>query len=150
MSTTGDEGLEDSLSDETPRRPLLRRRWPKVIGGVILALALLWTVAWVTNRPTALEEAAGACDHQLGLADDGKALRLQLMEEINDNIDIMAWVQPEDALCLFDELEVPDYVRDHVISTRALDGQQTEEWGELSARWTYHPDDGLQMTIREG
>ena len=35
----------------------------------------------------------------------------------------------------------------HIESTRALDGYQQETFGEFSASWTYHPDDGLNMTI---
>lgn len=50
--------------------------------------------------------------------------------------------------CVFDQLSVPAAVREHVATTRALDGQQTDSWSGYTARWTYHPDAGLQMTIR--
>lgn len=50
--------------------------------------------------------------------------------------------------CVFDRLGVPTAVREHVATTRALDGQQTDSWSGYTARWTYHPDNGLQMTIR--
>jgi len=59
-----------------------------------------------------------------------------------------AFVSTSAAACVFDKLGVPDAVRQHVSTTRALDGQQTDSWTGYSARWTYHPDDGLQMTIR--
>jgi hypothetical protein len=52
--------------------------------------------------------------------------------------------------CVFNSLNVPSAVREHIGTTRALDGQQTDTWDDYTARWTYHPDDGLQMTIREG
>lgn len=51
--------------------------------------------------------------------------------------------------CVFNSLDVPASVREHIGTTRALDGQQTDSWDDFTARWTYHPDDGLQMTIRE-
>jgi hypothetical protein len=51
--------------------------------------------------------------------------------------------------CVFNSLNVPASVREHIGTTRALDGQQTDSWDDFTARWTYHPDDGLQMTIRE-
>lgn len=51
--------------------------------------------------------------------------------------------------CVFNSLDIPDAVRQHIGTTRALDGQQTDSWDDYTARWTYHPDDGLQMTIRE-
>jgi hypothetical protein len=49
--------------------------------------------------------------------------------------------------CILGELEVPDSVVDHIENTRALDGYQEASFGEYSASWTYHPDDGLNMTI---
>jgi len=59
-----------------------------------------------------------------------------------------AFMSTDTAGCVFDHLAVPDAVRQHVNTTRALDGQQTDSWSGYMARWTYHPDDGLQMTIR--
>lgn len=53
----------------------------------------------------------------------------------------------EDVSCLLAGLGAPDYVADHINSTRALDGQQTDEWDDIEARWTYHPDNGLKITF---
>jgi len=32
-------------------------------------------------------------------------------------------------------------------ATRALDGMQDGQWEGISASWTYHPDDGLNITL---
>lgn len=53
----------------------------------------------------------------------------------------------EKLVCVLGRLSVPDYVMAHIESTRALDGQQTDEWDGIQARWTYHPDDGLALTL---
>ncbi len=42
---------------------------------------------------------------------------------------------------------MPERVRNHVASTRALDGIQEDDWNGYSAQWSYHPDDGLSITI---
>ena len=44
---------------------------------------------------------------------------------------------------------VPSYVVSHIDSTRALDGQQVDEWDGISARWTFHPESGLHLVLRE-
>jgi LysM repeat protein len=49
--------------------------------------------------------------------------------------------------CLADELAMPERVQNHVEQTRALDGFQEDSWGIYEARWAYHPDDGLSLTI---
>jgi hypothetical protein len=51
--------------------------------------------------------------------------------------------------CVFNSLNIPASVREHIGTTRALDGQQTDTWDDFTARWTYHPKDGLRMTIQE-
>ncbi len=56
-------------------------------------------------------------------------------------------VSHEDVNCVLGVLSAPGYVVSHIETTRALDGQQVDEWGEFAARWTYHPRQGLQITI---
>lgn len=51
--------------------------------------------------------------------------------------------------CVLGALDAPQRIVGHIESTRALDGQQTEAWDSYSARWTYHPDYGLNITIWE-
>ncbi|MCH7231884.1 hypothetical protein L0U85_13625 [Glycomyces sp. L485] len=52
-----------------------------------------------------------------------------------------------EVMCIFDELEMPDAVISQINGTRALDGTQEANFGDYSTFWTYHPDDGLNMTI---
>jgi|1185.fasta_scaffold41226_2 hypothetical protein len=33
--------------------------------------------------------------------------------------------------------------------TRALDGMQTDSWPGYTARWTYQPDDALDIIIQQ-
>ncbi|GAA2155701.1 MULTISPECIES: FAD-dependent oxidoreductase [Glycomyces] len=49
--------------------------------------------------------------------------------------------------CIVEELGIPDSVLDRIENTRALDGYQDASFAEYAASWTYHPDDGLNMTI---
>jgi len=51
---------------------------------------------------------------------------------------------------VLNELDAPDYVLSQVESTNSLMGRQSADWGDLTASWSYHPDNGLQMTITEG
>jgi hypothetical protein len=49
--------------------------------------------------------------------------------------------------CALDALAIPERVLDHIGTTRALDGQQEDSWDDYQARWTYHPDHGVNLTI---
>ncbi|WP_353508386.1 hypothetical protein [Intrasporangium sp.] len=49
--------------------------------------------------------------------------------------------------CVLRALSMPAAVEAHINSTRALDGMQNDTWNDISARWTYHPDAGLDITL---
>lgn len=51
--------------------------------------------------------------------------------------------------CVLVQLKAPSAVSDHIDQTRALDGMQEDTWSHYKARWTYHPDNGLNMTIMD-
>jgi hypothetical protein len=51
--------------------------------------------------------------------------------------------------CVLVELDTPSYVISQIDSTRALDGMQSASWETYTAQWTYHPDQGLDITIHQ-
>jgi len=55
----------------------------------------------------------------------------------------------DDLACVLTELGTPTHVISHMDSTRALDGMQSASWEIYTARWTYHPDQGLDITIHQ-
>jgi hypothetical protein len=82
----------------------------------------------------------GRTDARLG--DGGKTL---IVNASGDAIKTIIDTQTE--ACILDYLETPESVRAHIEGTRALDGRQTDSWDGFTAAWTYHPDDGLDITI---
>lgn len=55
----------------------------------------------------------------------------------------------EQIACILTELKAPDYVIAKMDSTRALDGMQNADWAGISASWTYHPDNGLDVILHD-
>ncbi|MGQ7788206.1 hypothetical protein [Nesterenkonia sp. K-15-9-6] len=49
--------------------------------------------------------------------------------------------------CVIDEIDLPQHVADDIARTRALDGTRDSSWGDFSASWTYHPDNGINIQI---
>jgi len=82
-----------------------------------------------------LEAVAEFCGEKGGIQDQGKSLTVAGTDLTRGG------------MCVMRTLRAPDYVLEHVKSTRALDGQQTESWDGLDARWTYHPKSGLSVTV---
>jgi hypothetical protein len=56
--------------------------------------------------------------------------------------------------CILQSLDTPQSVISQLDATSALDGMQTGTWQDqagdsFSAKWTYHPDNGLDLIITE-
>jgi hypothetical protein len=54
-----------------------------------------------------------------------------------------------DLVCALGVLQTPSFVTSQINSTRALDGIQKATWGKISAFWTYHPDNGVNITFNQ-
>lgn len=51
--------------------------------------------------------------------------------------------------CVLVAVAAPDSVVSQMDATRAMDGMQKASWNNISATWTYHPDDGFRMILAE-
>lgn len=89
-----------------------------------------------------LPQAAIQCEREDDLQDNGMSLTLRTSGKKN-----YQGVQFKDVMCIADYLDIPDFVVKHIESTRALDGQREDDWANIKARWTYHPDNGLGITF---
>ena len=52
-----------------------------------------------------------------------------------------------DVECALRIMKAQSFVNDQINTTRALDGMQKATWGKISAIWTYHPDNGLNISF---
>ncbi|GLU91365.1 hypothetical protein [Agromyces sp. NBRC 114283] len=117
--------------------------WVKfaVPAGLVVVLVGVW-IAIAANQPTKLEAAAEKCEiSALAIGDEGKTLILDMKVDGGSGLPI------EDVVCALAELNVSDAVLSQMDSTRALDGKQTAEWDDITATWTYHPDEGLDVIL---
>lgn len=95
---------------------------------------------------TPIWQAAVDCDITRLPEDEGMSITFDTRGKEDEGIDDL-YDPIEDITCMLEKLDAPDYVTQHIESTRALDGMQTDEWDDMKARWTYHPDDGLGLTL---
>lgn len=134
MSTTHTADASTAL----PIRPAIA-----LAAAVALAAALILAVAaWLsaTKHDDRLTDAYQQC-HTYGdsrLADDGQTLIIE-GDTTGDTFSCYA---------LF--LEMDAATRSAVGTTRALDGVQTGSWDGITARWSFSPSQGLDMTVTTG
>jgi hypothetical protein len=129
----------------------------KAAGLVILAVVALTAVVALNGRsrtsaaapsrapasaPSRFAAANSACGNTWDLRDGGKTL-------IGDGKgkEDASGLSIQQMVCPLELLQAPTAVVSHMDSTRALDGQQTDEWDGIKARWTFHPDNGFAVTL---
>lgn len=82
-------------------------------------------------------------DQFVHLEDDGASLFLDGAGEDGEGLQVPVLA------CYLSELDVPDSVIRRMEGTRALDGMQEATWDEFTARWSYHPDSGMDIIVEE-
>lgn len=127
-------------------------------GWIVLAVGLVFIAvlaaarwAYSENRPPSqLADAQKACvvnDPAVVLADDGHTLTVD-SRGTDEVLSANGGIGPGTLTCILDALGTPEAVRQHMAETRALDGRQFDVWGDYTASWSFHPDDGLDLIVR--
>lgn len=140
----------------TPSTPPRKLRWPWIVlaASVVVLLLIGGGIFYALNRLTGptLAGAEKKCnDGPPGttLADGGKTLIIDGKSESQQLNGQGTGVDLKTELCILDYLGTSAAVVAHMENTRALDGRQTDSWGDFTASWIYHPDNGLDITIQK-
>ena len=122
----------------------------KFILPAIAALLVAAVVAGVViaKQPSKVEKAYDECKYILAetslgsfqLADGGHSILVSATTTVKDldGVD-----------CLTDVLDTPRSTIANIGSTTSMMGRQTEVHDGLTYAWSYHPDNGLNMTITD-
>lgn len=136
-----------------------KRRSPVVAivaAAAVLTIALAAAVVWALTQDevplpgpleqkTQLRAAYETCNRVGELSDADKTMFLD--GEGNDSGS--GTLDTGQIVCILEALDTPTYVTTAMENTRALDGRQSEEWEGFETSWTFHPDEGLNVLIRE-
>ena len=66
---------------------------------------------------------------------------------IDGDGDESAGASIEDTVCILSELDIPNSVIGRIEHTTSQMGLVDGQWSKYEAQWSYHPDNGLDMTI---
>ncbi|MDO5700791.1 MAG: hypothetical protein Q4P36_04880 [Bowdeniella nasicola] len=146
----GDGGKKPALTD---RPEVVRRIWIAV--GVVGLLAVLFAFA---ARDNSTPETKGTGDYfgtvldaceiprdSMGasILDGGTALALHSEGEKTPGLSIA------EVGCALAATKIPESTIHRMSETRAIDGRQSDSWDGFEAEWSYHPDLGLSILIKD-
>ena len=132
-------------------QPVTQKRSPApFIGGGVAAVGLIGIIAFsISAGPTILERAHEECvgndSFQFGISidDDGKGMFVDMEGEED-----LLGASYSDVICVLEAVDTPSSVLSQMSNTTSLMGIQTASWDGLSASWSYHPDRGLDVSLR--
>jgi len=78
------------------------------------------------------------------LSDGGKTLTFSNVGRYDYSADSGNFLDVE---CALSVIKTPSFVTAQINSTRALDGLQKATWGKISSFWTYHAENGLNISF---
>lgn len=81
----------------------------------------------------------------VSLLDNGKTLTFTYAGKYSSYL--VAAGSYADVTCALTVMKAPSFVTSQIDTTRALDGLQKATWGKVSSFWTYHPDNGLNISF---
>ena len=118
-----------------------------IVVAVLLVLSIIIAVITsIKNKPDLKEvfEKVDCDDYYCELADDESYLQIDTNPlDIDDYTSSIAWEYVED---VNKELGFTDALFQRMGQTRALDGTMQEENKDIKVSWTYHPDNGFEVT----
>lgn len=80
---------------------------------------------------------------------DGSYLSIDTNPRNKDNTGIAYQAAANAVKKVNEVLGLPDSLYEEMGSTRALDGRQSQTFGNITVSWSYHPDKGLEVTYRK-
>lgn len=54
-----------------------------------------------------------------------------------------------DAMCLMSAVNTPSYIVDNIVTTNSLMGRQNATFNGIDVSWSYHPDNGLNLSYHK-
>jgi len=150
---------ENALAEnigEPAAKPKASKKKLAVIGGIALAVIVIALIIFI---PSKFERVKDKCLDITGIiTGSGNYFTIDTIPDIYENMDpaVAAMLSSDwesEALTAIryanEEFGFSGAVYSKMLETSALMGRQTEENDKYKVSWTYHPDDGLEVTYEK-
>ena len=151
---------ENPVINESTEKKAAKNKFTKlfIIGGIVLALIVI-AIVIVILTPSKFEKVKDECVMIAGtVSGSGDYFTIDTCPDAYDNMDpaLKAMLLPDAQKNALEAIKYAneafgfnESVYSQVMRTSALMGRQSEENDKYKVSWTYHPDDGLEVTYEE-
>jgi hypothetical protein len=107
---------------------------------------LAFTLTGCASQFDLFQKAYSSCGSPSGVSvsDEGKTISVDTMGE-----EEYSGASYGDLVCIISAVGTPTYINDGIMSVRAMDGRQTQEFDEIIVSYSYHPDHGMDIVFHK-
>lgn len=144
--------LEQGRPQEDERSYALGVKLPILAAVAVLAVGSVSLAGCAKAEPptprfkTAIEKCHIKGHDGVSYEDQGASLILTTAAEDDYDSSNIIWSNIE---CVLKQTKATAATTDRMLNTRALDGMQDAEWKGIAASWTYHPDNGFNISLED-
>lgn len=113
---------------------------------LVAAGAVALTLTGCAGSFDLFQKAYDTCGATSGVSvsDNGTTISVDTMGEED-----YAGATYDDLVCVIDAVGTPSYITNSIMSVRALDGRQTQEFDGIEVSYSYHPDNGMDIVFHK-
>jgi hypothetical protein len=139
---------ENASNNNSKKTNFLKTKNGKAIAGIGAGIVVIAVIATLSAQGNALPAALTACD--LTSTSDGVSLDADNKTIFFDGTgeEDFDGINYSSVECVLKELKASASIFDRIGTTTSLQGVVEGSWGNYTADWTYHPDNGLDITVK--
>lgn len=113
---------------------------------LVVAGALAITLTGCVSSFDTFQKAYDSCGTPSGVSvsDNGTTISVDTMGEED-----YSGATYGDLVCIIGAVGTPTYVNDGIMSVRAMDGRQTQEFDGIVVSYSYHPNSGMDIVFHK-
>lgn len=118
----------------------------KIVAAGIVSVVAVLGLTGCAGSFDLFQKAYSSCGSPSGVSvsDEGKTISVDTIGE-----EEYSGASYGDLVCIIDAVGTPSYINDGIMSVRAMDGRQTQEFDEIIVSYSYHPDHGMDIVFHK-
>lgn len=118
----------------------------KIVAAGIVSVVAVLGLTGCAGSFDLFQKAYDSCGTSSGVSvsDEGTTISVDTMGEED-----YSGATYEDLVCIIGAVGTPSYINDGIMSVRAMDGRQTQEFDGIVVSYSYHPNSGMDIVFHK-
>lgn len=118
----------------------------KIVAAGIVSVVAVLGLTGCAGQYDLFQKAYDSCGTPSGVSvsDEGTTISVDTMGEED-----YSGATYGDLVCIIGAVGTPSYINDGIMSVRAMDGRQTQEFDGIVVSYSYHPNSGMDIVFHK-